>query len=211
MFLVSRCFGLALLLAGAVESQWLGCQVGQYPELSQLLHSMLEPQNLMAPMFFFFNLPSLRLAAILHLKMDGWNTMSRFLSGVSAYFQGRLLLVSGRCIRLSFVPYILSIICVRRKQTQSWESHVMPHLYDEMTIPSLKVSLWWQPTFRCERCGRTRFFSDLPVSENLGGVTMFRPLCDLRTNSSHRWTLGLGDDGSHVFLHAFFVFRCMPY
>ena len=69
--------------------------------------------------FFFFNLPSLRLAAILHLKMDGWNTMSRFLSGVSAYFQGCLLLVSGRCIRLSFVPYILSIICVRRKQTQS--------------------------------------------------------------------------------------------
>ena len=39
-------------------------------------------------------LPSLKLTASLPLKMDGWNTSLSY--WVSAYFQGRWLLVSGR-------------------------------------------------------------------------------------------------------------------
>ena len=38
---------------------------------------------------------SLKGTASLHLRMDGWNTIVSFW-GVWAYFQGRLLLVSGR-------------------------------------------------------------------------------------------------------------------
>ena len=39
-------------------------------------------------------LPSLKLTASLPLKMDGWNTILSY--WVEAYFQGLLLLVSGR-------------------------------------------------------------------------------------------------------------------
>ena len=34
-------------------------------------------------------LPSLKPTASLHLKMDAWNTYSRFLLGETAHFQGR--------------------------------------------------------------------------------------------------------------------------
>ena len=41
------------------------------------------------------HIPSLKLT-FSHLKMDGWNTILSY--WVSAYFQGRLLLVSGRVL-----------------------------------------------------------------------------------------------------------------
>ncbi len=69
------------------------------------------------------DLDPLKLTASSHLKMDGWNTNTPFLLGwESRFFQGRLLLVSGRVVHVihvidicffctSKLPFPISLAC----------------------------------------------------------------------------------------------------
>ena len=79
---------------------------------------------------------TLKLTVSLHLKMDGWNTIVSFWG--PAYFQGRLLLVSGSVLFLdvcgdaSFSPFS-SVV---------WSSHE----FDQCFIPLLCRTAVWNRT-----------------------------------------------------------------